>query len=195
MDLALAYQLSGAARSWLDIHPEWRLPEISAQLSSVARGSHSISFNSRGESGYRPKPGCITLATQHGAKGMEWDAVFLVGIDGRWIPSDLDASFFGIRMPSGNDPSAEAIEHLRLLMKGSTGPYQGRSATETVHIEIICERLRLFYVGITRARRFLHISRSRSTRRYDREVDSEPATVLGVLYRYIQDEAASQMAV
>ncbi len=192
MDLAIAYQLSGAARSWLDIHPEWRLPEICAQLANVARGSHSISFNSRGESGYKPKPGCITLATQHGAKGMEWDAVFIVGIDGAWIPSDLDAPFFGIRMPSGSDPSAEAIAHLRLLMEGSAGLYAGRSATETAHIEVICERLRLFYVGITRARRYLHISRSRTTRHFDREVDTEPATVLGVLYRYIRDKATSR---
>jgi DNA helicase-2/ATP-dependent DNA helicase PcrA len=192
MDLAVAYQLSGAARSWLDIHPEWRLPEICAQLANVARGSHSISFNSRDDAGYKPKPGLITLATQHGAKGMEWDSVFIVGVDGGWIPSDLDAPFFGIRMPSGNDPSAEAIAHLRLLMEGSAGLYSGRSATETAHIEVICERLRLFYVGITRARRFLHISRSRTTRRYDREVDTKPTTVMGVLYRYIRDKAMSQ---
>ncbi len=192
MDLAVAYQLSGAARSWLDIHPEWRLPEICAQLANVARGSHSISFNSRDEAGYKPKPGLITLTTQHGAKGMEWDAVFIVGIDGGWIPSDLDAPFFGIRMPSGNDPSAEAIAHLRLLMEGSAGLYAGRSATETAHIEVICERLRLFYVGITRARRHLHISRSRTTRHYDREFDAKPATVMGVVYRYIRDKATSQ---
>jgi DNA helicase-2/ATP-dependent DNA helicase PcrA len=194
MDLAVAYHLSGAARSWLDIHPDWRLPEISAQLTNVARGSHSIPFNSSDESGYKPTPGRITLATQHRAKGGEWDAVFLVGIDGGWIPSDLDAPFFGMRMPSGNDPSAEAIAQLRLLMEGSTGLFAGRSATDTGHIEIICERLRLFYVGITRARRFLHISRSRSTRRYDKVFDSEPATALGVLYRYIEDHSTEQMA-
>lgn len=188
MDLAIAYQLAGAARSWLDIHPEWRLPEICAQLSDVARGSHSIAVNSSNESGYKPEPGRITLATQHGAKGMEWDAVFLVGIDGGWIPGDLDAHFLGIRMPSGGDPSAEAIAQLRQLMEGDAGLYAGRSATETAHIEVICERLRLLYVGITRARRFLHLSRSRSKQRFDKEVDAEPASVMGVLYRYVRDK-------
>jgi superfamily I DNA/RNA helicase len=56
----------------------------------------------------------------------------------------------------------------------------------TAHIDIISERLRLLYVGITRARRYLHLSRSRATRQYNKERDAEPATVLGVLYRYLQ---------
>lgn len=193
IDLAIAYQLAGAARSWLDIHPDWRLPEISAQLASVARGSHSVSVNTGDSLGFIPKPGRITLATQHGAKGMEWDAVFLVGIDGGWIPGDLNAPFHGIRMPSGGDPAAEAKSQLHLLMEGASGLFSGRSATESAHIEIICERLRLLYVGITRARRYLHISRSRRKLHFDKEVETAPATVMGILYRHVRDhEAAAQ---
>jgi len=193
IDLAIAYQLAGAARSWLDIHPDWRLPEISAQLASVARGSHSVSVNTGDSLGFIPKPGRITLATQHGAKGMEWDAVFLVGIDGSWIPGDLDAPFHGIRMPSGGDPAAEAKSQLHLLMEGASGLFSGRSATESAHIEVICERLSLLYVGITRARRYLHISRSRRKLQFDKEVETAPATVMGILYRYARDhEAAAQ---
>jgi superfamily I DNA/RNA helicase len=74
-------------------------------------------------------------------------------------------------------------------MAGEAGIYPGRSATESAHIDIISERLRLLYVGITRARRYLHISRSRATRRYNREQNAEPATVLGVLYQYLKREA------
>jgi DNA helicase-2/ATP-dependent DNA helicase PcrA len=195
IDLAIAYQLAGAARSWLDIHPDWRLPEISAQLANVARGSHSISVRTGDSLGFKPKPGRITLATQHGAKGMEWDAVFLVGIDGGWMPGDLDAPFYGIRMPSGGDPAAEAKAQLHLLMEGGSGLFEGRSATDSAHIEIICERLRLLYVGVTRARRYLHISRSRRKLEFDKEVETVPATVMGVLYRYIRNhEAANRTA-
>lgn len=43
------------------------------------------------------------------------------------------------------------------------------------------------YVGITWARRYLYISRSRATRCQSREQEMEPATVLGVLYRYLQE--------
>jgi hypothetical protein len=38
-------------------------------------------------------------------------------------------------------------------MEGDAGIYNGRSATESAHIDIISERLRLLYVGITRAKR------------------------------------------
>ena len=72
-------------------------------------------------------------------------------------------------------------------MHGEAGIYPGRTATESAHIEVICERLRLLYVGVTRARRFLQISRSRATRSRSREQEAEPATVMGVLYRYLQE--------
>ncbi len=63
----------------------------------------------------------------------------------------------------------------------------GRSATESAHIEIISERLRLLYVGITRAKRFLHLSRSRATRTYNKDRQAEPATVMGILYQYLKE--------
>ena len=50
----------------------------------------------------------------------------------------------------------------------------------------ISERLRLLYVGITRAKRYLHLSRSRATRQYNKEREAEPATILGVLYEYVK---------
>jgi ATP-dependent exoDNAse (exonuclease V) beta subunit len=71
-------------------------------------------------------------------------------------------------------------------MEGDAGIYYGRSATESAHIDIISERLRLLYVGITRAKRQLIISRSRTTRQYNKERDAEPATVMGVLYQYLR---------
>jgi superfamily I DNA/RNA helicase len=51
---------------------------------------------------------------------------------------------------------------------------------------LISERLRLLYVGITRARRSLHLSRT--TRTYNKERDAEPATVLAVLYHYLKEK-------
>jgi superfamily I DNA/RNA helicase len=76
-------------------------------------------------------------------------------------------------------------------MQGEAGVYPGRTATESAHIDVISERLRLLYVGVTRARRYLHLSRSRATRQYNKERPAEPATVLGVLYRYLKERPAS----
>ena len=189
LDLAIAYQIAAQLRLWREAQPEWRLPELVAQLQMVAAGRRTLNIMRGGELGYEPKPGRISLATQHSSKGLEWDAVFLVGIDGMWIPGTLEAPFLGVHDFLGGDPNAEATAQLRYLMRAETGLHANRTATESAHIEVICERLRLLYVGITRARRFLQISRSRATRRPRGDQETEPATVLGVLYRYLQDEA------
>lgn len=193
LDLAIAYQIAGQLRQWREAQPEWRLPELVAQLQSVATGRRTLNVV-RDDSGYEPKPGRISLTTQHSGKGLEWDAVFLVGIDGMWIPGSLDAPFLGVHDFLGGDPNAEATAQLSYLMSDEAGIYPNRTATESAHIEVICERLRLLYVGVTRARRFLHISRSRATRRQNREREAEPATVLGVLYRYLQERTGDAPA-
>ena len=185
-DLSIAYQIAAILRRWRDANPDWRLPELAAELEGVAAGRRSLPLTTPADMGYAPGPGRITLTTQHSAKGLEWDAVFLVGIDGFWIPGSLDAPFLGVHEFLGGDPEAEVVAQLRYLMQGQSGLYDGRSATESAHIDIISERLRLLYVGITRARRTLHLSRSRATRQYNKERDAEPATVLGMLYRYLQ---------
>jgi DNA helicase-2/ATP-dependent DNA helicase PcrA len=185
-DLAIAYQIASVLRRWRDTQPEWRLPELAAELESVASGRRSLPISAPAEYGYEPQPGRITLTTQHSAKGLEWDAVYLVGIDGFWIPGTLEAPFLGVHNFLGGDPTAEAVAQLRYLMAGNAGLYDGRSATESAHIDVISERLRLLYVGITRAKRWLHLSRSRATRQYNKDRDAEPATVLGVLYKYLQ---------
>lgn len=185
-DLSVAYQIANMMRQWRDLEPTWRLPELAAQLAEIAAGRRLLPGSGSDEAGYEPGPGRISLATQHGAKGLEWDAVFLAGIDGLWIPGSLDAPFLGVQDFLGGDPAAEASAQLRALMEGDAGLHPERTATESAHIEIIGERLRLLYVGITRARRYLHISRSRKIRRYRREERADAAEAAGVLYRFLQ---------
>lgn len=189
-DLAIAYQIAGILRYWRDAEPEWRLPELVAQLADVAMGRRNLPLSSASDVGFEPTPGRITLATQHSSKGLEWDGVFLIGVDGFWIPGGLEAHFQGVYDFLGSDPTAEAVAQLRYLMEGQAGIYPGRTATESAHIEIISERLRLLYVGITRAKRYLHLSRSKATRQYNKTRDAEPTSVLGVLYNYLQDNRA-----
>jgi DNA helicase-2/ATP-dependent DNA helicase PcrA len=186
-DLAIAYHIASVVRQWRDLQPDWRLPELTTQLADIAEGRRQLRSTRSTDFGFQPTPGSITLATQHGAKGMEWDCIFLVGIDGRWLPGSLESSFLGVQEFLGGDPTAEVRAQLRYLMEGDAGLYPDRTATESAHIDIICERLRLFYVGITRARKILHISRSRQTRRFNKEYESEPATVMGFLYQFLNE--------
>ncbi|MCA9938627.1 MAG: hypothetical protein KC418_08295, partial [Anaerolineales bacterium] len=192
-DLALAYELSNVLRRWRDTQPNWRLPELAAQLEDVAKGRRALQLSVTREEGYEPEPGRITLCTQHASKGLEWDAVFLVSVDGVWIPGNLDGHFLGVVDFLGEeDPTAEASAQLLHLMEGDAGIYPDRTATESAHIDVISERLRLLYVGITRARRYLHISRSRATRRRGIDQPTEPATVMGVLYQFLQRRKKSR---
>ncbi len=186
-DLAVAYQIATLLRRWRDAQPEFRLPELAAELEGVALGRRALPISTATDFGFEPQPGRITLSTQHSAKGLEWDTVFMVGVDGTWIPGSLDAYFMGVSDLLGGDPTAEANAQLRYLMHDDAGIYDGRDATESAHIDIISERLRLLYVGITRARRKLFISRSRATRSYNKDRDTEPASVMGVLYYYLKN--------
>jgi len=185
-DLASAYQIANVVRQWRDLQPEWRLPELAEQLNEIAHGRRHMR-NVGADFGYNPEPGRISLSTQHSAKGKEWDAVFLVGIDSMWIPGDLEANFLGTSDFMNGDPIAESRAALLRLMEIESGVYPGRSATDSAHIDIICERLRLLYVGITRARRVLYISRSRQTRRYKKDYDAPAASAMKVIYESTRD--------
>jgi superfamily I DNA/RNA helicase len=103
-DLSLAYQIATLLRRWRDTEPEWRLPELVAQLADVASGRRRLPITTPTDLGYEPQPGRITLATQHSAKGLEWDAVFLVGIDGFWIPGSLEAPSWASTTSSAATP-------------------------------------------------------------------------------------------
>ncbi|MCA9966896.1 MAG: ATP-dependent helicase [Anaerolineales bacterium] len=186
-DLALAYQIATILRGWRETQPELRLPDLVAHLADVVAGRRRLPLTRPTDLGYEPQPGRITLTTQHSAKGLEWDVVFLLGIDGFWIPSTLESPFLGVHDFLGGDPTAEVVAQLRFVMEGNAGLFNGRSATESAHIDVISERLRLLYVSLTRARRVLHISRSRATRQRDRDREMEPATVLGVLYQFLKN--------
>ncbi|MEZ4517063.1 MAG: ATP-dependent helicase, partial [Chloroflexota bacterium] len=108
LDLAIAYQIASQLRQWREAQPEWRLPELVAQLESVATGRRSLTLIRADDLGFEPQPGRITLTTQHTAKGLEWDAIYLVGVDGFWIPGTLDAPFLGVSEFIGGDAKAEA---------------------------------------------------------------------------------------
>lgn len=186
-DLAIAYQLAQTLRGWQDLEPEKRLPDLVEELGQVATGRRRLNINVGGDEGFEPRAGRITLITQHSAKGLEFDAVFMIGIDNYWIPSNLEAYFQGVYDFVGGDPKAQATAELLYLMENDDGTFAERSPTEAAHIEVISERLRLLYVGITRARRFLQISYAKYSRSYkgqDRAVDS--AEIVHVLDQFIR---------
>jgi DNA helicase-2/ATP-dependent DNA helicase PcrA len=96
--VALAEEVAAA-------QPTAGLAELSAELDARAAAQHA------------PSADGVTLASLHAAKGLEWDAVFVVGVQEGTIPISLA------------DTPAQVEEERRLL-----------------------------YVGVTRARKHLHLS-------------------------------------
>jgi DNA helicase-2/ATP-dependent DNA helicase PcrA len=97
--------------------------------------------------------------TQHGAKGLEWDRVYLTSVNNYDFPSaDPFDRYRGEPYYSRDslNTSAEAMAQLKALISGES--YVEGQATIESRVDYAAERLRLLYVGITRARRELIIS-------------------------------------
>jgi DNA helicase II / ATP-dependent DNA helicase PcrA len=120
--------------------PEWQPPTLREALTRIALDA---------EDGDEDESGRVVLMTLHSAKGLEFDEVFLVGLEEEIIPharSLIDSDGAGALLGSAGDPLAE-------------------------------ER-RLLYVGMTRARRRLTLSRCRRRKRGGQSVETLPSRFL-----------------
>ena len=170
-DLAVAHSLALSMRRYVSVNPQTQLIDLAAELEEVASNRRRYLSNSLIESFFEPVPGVITVTTMHKAKGLEWDRVYLMSVDQNEFPHDADADFRGQAWYlEGHDPAAEARKALEALA-GANDP-EGRfgglvlyaepaNLVREAHLEYISERLRLLYVGITRAKTDLAISFSR----------------------------------
>lgn len=159
--LALVQQVAATMRRAADMNPSWRLPDLArelADLSSDPRGLPQMGFR---ELGYTPQPGVINVATLHGAKGLEWDLVYILGADRAWFPEQPDQVWVGSWGILEGSEREEVTELIRALSDEADLPRGAHPPTREAQLEHIAERLRLLYVGITRARRRLCISWSR----------------------------------
>ena len=161
-ELAVAHRIAVHMRRLHDANPEWRLPRLADELYAVAEGELSLPGLDEHELGFEPAPGDITLTTLHRSKGLEWDLVYVVSITPFDFPDSPDDVILGYHEGLGN-PVEEANAQLRGLM-GQVGKDTSHSASDSAKLELISERLRLLYVAITRARRYLFLSWNREGR-------------------------------
>jgi DNA helicase-2/ATP-dependent DNA helicase PcrA len=112
------------------------------------------------------KPGTIVVTTMHKAKGLEWDAVYLMCVDSLEFPDTLEDTFRDeLYFLPGRSPAVETNRFLEQLMNGDLATSDEGTQLEQVRLEYIAERLRLLYVGITRAKRDLAFTWSESNGR------------------------------
>jgi DNA helicase-2/ATP-dependent DNA helicase PcrA len=162
-DLAIAYSLAVVMRHDAANHPEWRLPQFTQELTKIARNKRRVAGLSTDDTGFDPEQhkGKVTVATMHRAKGLEWDRVYLMSVNNYDFPSNepqdtyISEKWF---VRDGLNLEAEALRQLTLIGDPLAMEYVEGEATEQARLDYTAERLRLFYVGITRARKGLVIT-------------------------------------
>lgn len=165
-DLAIAYKLASAMRQASEANPAWRLPELARELRMIAENERRFLGLSEDDMGFDPNrhKGKVVVATIHKAKGLEFDRVYLMSVNSYDFPSGLPGDQFIAEkwfIRDGLNLEAEALAQLRALVKAnaeSGEPYVEGKATQEARFGYVAERLRLLYVGITRAKRELIIT-------------------------------------
>jgi DNA helicase-2/ATP-dependent DNA helicase PcrA len=164
VDLALAYKLALVLRQAADDHADWRLPELTGELGVIARNERRFIGFSSDDSGFDPQQhkGKVVVTTMHKAKGLEWERVYLMSVNNYDFPSlqpydrYIAEKWF---LRDGLNLEAEALAQLESL--GTNNEYEWYAegaATGQARVDYVRERLRLLYVGITRAKKDLIVT-------------------------------------
>lgn len=107
--------------------------------------------------GYEPQPGSITVCNYHKSKGMEWDCVFLLGLVEYNFPHNINQKFqcdkWYLRDKYKNPVAVVKSEIDKIL-----GIQVETNYFNKTKVELINEKIRLLYVGITRAKEMLILS-------------------------------------
>jgi DNA helicase-2/ATP-dependent DNA helicase PcrA len=160
-ELALSHKLAVLLRRASEAHPSWRLPDLTEELAVIARNERRFLGFSNDDTGFDPDryPGKVVVATIHKAKGLEWDRVYLMSVNNYDFPSGAQYDQYIAEkwfLRKEFNPQAEALAQLRAALQPDDYEwYQEGLASQEARLDYVRERLRLLYVGITRAKREL----------------------------------------
>jgi DNA helicase-2/ATP-dependent DNA helicase PcrA len=163
-DMALAYKLATLSHRSTQDHPNWRLPEFIKELVLIAKNERKFLGFSQEDLGFNPDEhaGKVVVSTIHRAKGLEWDRVYLVSVNTYDFPGDDENDQFIAEkwfIKEHLNLPVEALGQLRAALFASRLEwYKPGVETRQARLDYIKERLRLLYVGITRARKELVIT-------------------------------------
>ncbi len=163
-DLALAHKLALVLRQAANDHADWRLPELTSELAVIAKNERRFIGFSSDDSGFDPERhrGRVVVTTMHKAKGLEWDRVYMMSVNNYDFPSNMGNDRFISEkwfVRNGLNLEAEALAQLTALESTSEyNWYEEGAATLRSRLDYVKERLRLLYVGVTRAKKDLIVT-------------------------------------
>lgn len=187
-ELALAHKLALLLRDASLFHPDWRMDEFTNELITIAKNERRFIGFSEDETGFDPNQhkGKVVIATIHKAKGLEWDRVYLMSVNNYDFPAGLSNDTYIAEKWYIRDHlnlPAETLEQLKAVVNPNEYHwYEEGKATLTARLDYIRERLRLLYVGITRAKKELII-----TWNTGRRGENSPAVALVALQEFWKD--------
>lgn len=191
-DLALGHKIAVVLGGIAAANPDYRMPEFRRELAVIAQNERRfLGFDDAAE-GYEPRRGVVTVATMHAAKGLEWDRVYLLALNNYSFPAAQPGdSYIAERWFVRDELNLQAETHaqLELAMAGQADQYAEGAASAQARIDYAAERLRLLYVGITRARRDLILMWNMG-RFWEQGRRNAPAAALIALAGFTQGEGA-----
>ena len=188
-DLAVAHKMAMLLRQTRDANREWRLPDFTGELAVIANNQRRFLGFSEDDTGFDPQKhkGKVVVATMHKSKGLEWDRVYLLSVNNYDFPSGREYDQYLSEAWFIRDKlnlEAEVLAQLETaLAPGDYGWYEEGPASQRARLDYVSERLRLLYVGITRAKRELFI-----TWNSGRDGKLRPAESLAALMDYWEDK-------
>ena len=164
-ELALAHKLAVVLKSTSSLNPHSELPDFRSELDMIAKNRFRLYGFSDDDLGFNPDDhkGEVVISTIHKAKGLEWDRVYIMSVNNYDFPSGQDYDSYISEKWFIRDElnlEAELITQLEALIKNDRILLNSKegTASKNARIEYCAERLRLLYVGITRARKELVIT-------------------------------------
>ncbi len=164
------------------------LDELQRELVIIAKDERRLRSVESDKTGFDPEAhrGEVVVATMHGSKGLEWDRVYLVSVNDYDFPSGQPTDRFRSErwfIQGSLSLEAETVALLDAALDGAE--YEEGHATQEARYDYARERLRLLYVGITRARKELMITCNTG------KGDNQPAVAFKALQAYLEKMHAS----
>ena len=195
-DLCCAGQLGLILSQSARMNPELRLKDFAEEVQKVASNASLYAGLSGTDSQFDPNdyPGRIVVTTYHKAKGLEWDQVFMTSCNNFDFPDGNPAQYTNRRyspryVRENLELQAEILQALKVVCMPEANPvYRKGDGSREAWLDAVRERLRLLYVGITRAKKGLYISSNSG--RFGTTTESSVITRLRQIWEHKQAGAS-----